>query len=399
MRKTAPEPDLLTATLTGSARDFERLEAEWNDLYRHSENATPFQSWGWLFSWWQTYALDPSRKLALLSLRERSSGLLLGVFPMMIKRSLGGVGVLSLIGDGVTDYLDVVVRSGWEREVFEAGARAVQRIPGWTVGDFRQLRPEASVFGALEKLDRRPERLREEGYPRIVAPDWEAAVRGAGKNLRSMARRSVKRLAADGVERVCVPPDTPPGQIADAARRFVALHREYWRDRNISPEHLTGRFANHIVLSAGRMVPEGGMEIREFRLKGEVIASQVIMVGDGYAGQMLSGAGAEAAKRYQLSSLFIYDGFKVSERVGAAGFDLLRGEEAYKLRWNPEVVSGTRAVFGRNDMLRRGYLASVKAYAALREQAHAGDASPGVKRLFAAYTDLRSRFARLRNRG
>ena len=32
---------------------FAALEEEWDDLHRQSPRATPFQSWAWLYSWWQ----------------------------------------------------------------------------------------------------------------------------------------------------------------------------------------------------------------------------------------------------------------------------------------------------------------------------------------------------------
>ncbi len=34
---------------------FAALEEEWDDLHRQSPRATPFQSWAWLYSWWEHY--------------------------------------------------------------------------------------------------------------------------------------------------------------------------------------------------------------------------------------------------------------------------------------------------------------------------------------------------------
>jgi hypothetical protein len=32
---------------------FAALEEEWEDLHLHCPSATPFQSWAWLYSWWE----------------------------------------------------------------------------------------------------------------------------------------------------------------------------------------------------------------------------------------------------------------------------------------------------------------------------------------------------------
>jgi hypothetical protein len=37
------------------SRGFAALEEEWDDLHCQSPRATPFQSWAWLYSWWEHY--------------------------------------------------------------------------------------------------------------------------------------------------------------------------------------------------------------------------------------------------------------------------------------------------------------------------------------------------------
>jgi CelD/BcsL family acetyltransferase involved in cellulose biosynthesis len=42
---------------------FAALEEEWEDLYHDSPRATPFQSWAWLYSWWEFYGEDYELRL------------------------------------------------------------------------------------------------------------------------------------------------------------------------------------------------------------------------------------------------------------------------------------------------------------------------------------------------
>src|SRR3954471_12784954 len=124
-----------------STQDFAALEEEWQDLYRNAPLATPFQSWAWLYSWWEFYG--EAYELRLVTIRD--DGLLVGLMPLMLQR-LAGFGRLLFIGTGPTDYQDVLVREGWESLVSQAGVQALRQLDGWQVADLQQLRPEAAAW-------------------------------------------------------------------------------------------------------------------------------------------------------------------------------------------------------------------------------------------------------------
>jgi CelD/BcsL family acetyltransferase involved in cellulose biosynthesis len=128
--------------IVDNSRAFSAIEGEWEDLYQNSPLATPFQSWAWLYSWWESYGED--HKLQLITLRERS-GLLVGLIPLMLVRRWGFSRLL-FVGTGVSDYLDILARRGWEEEASEAGMQALQDIGYWHVADLHQLRPEAVAW-------------------------------------------------------------------------------------------------------------------------------------------------------------------------------------------------------------------------------------------------------------
>jgi CelD/BcsL family acetyltransferase involved in cellulose biosynthesis len=109
----------LRTIIVNDGRDFAVLEEEWEDLYRSSTCATPFQSWEWLYSWWESYGADYELRLILV----RDGHLLVGLIPLMLKRWWGSRGWLFFIGTGLTDYLDILVREGWEAQVAKAGRK------------------------------------------------------------------------------------------------------------------------------------------------------------------------------------------------------------------------------------------------------------------------------------
>src|SRR5829696_8432759 len=89
-----------------SDREFAALEEEWEELLQQAPLATPFQSWAWLYSWWEYYGKD--YELQLITARN-SDGLLVGILPLMLHRRLSCSRLLFL-GTGLTDQLDMLVR-------------------------------------------------------------------------------------------------------------------------------------------------------------------------------------------------------------------------------------------------------------------------------------------------
>jgi CelD/BcsL family acetyltransferase involved in cellulose biosynthesis len=111
-------------------KSFAALEEEWDDLYRNSPLATPFQSWAWLYSWWESYG--ECYELRLVAVRD-DEGLLVGLMPLMLERRMG-FGRLLWIGTGLSDYHVMLVREGWKERVAGAAARALAEMRSWCGG-------------------------------------------------------------------------------------------------------------------------------------------------------------------------------------------------------------------------------------------------------------------------
>jgi hypothetical protein len=163
-------------------------------------------------------------------------------------------------------------------------------------------------------------------------------------NLRSTVRRALRRAETDGIR--CRPAE--PNAAEHAARRLVALHREMWQGRDIGPEHLTRRFESYVLAAARRMMVRGFGGISEFWRDGEVIISDFWVSGQDFFGTYMLGASQEALRRYQWSSLYIWDALDIARSKNSDHLDLLRGEDLYKLRWSSRVVTNHRLIIGRN---------------------------------------------------
>jgi len=326
-------------TVLEDTKEFAALEEEWEDLYQDASLATPFQSWAWLYSWWEFYGEGYELRLVTV----RNEGVLVGIVPLMLKRRWG-FGRLLFVGTGITDYLDMLARRGWEGYVSQAARETLWRMGYWHVAELHELRPAAAAWGVFDGWDGPRTRMHQTNCPVIDVKPWDELLMSLKRKIRYDVRRNVRRADEDGVRCELV----GPADAELAARRLVALNLEQWEERGISPEALTRRFEAHLEAAARRMTARDSGAISEVRLDGEAIASHFFVFGRDFVGEYMVGSGKESLRRYQVSSLFIRDGLQLARQRNVACLDLLRGEEPYKLRWTSKAVANHRVILGRN---------------------------------------------------
>ena len=376
----------LDAAVLRNGKSFASLEEEWTGLYEHCTSVTPFQSWAWLYSWWEHYGEDYELRLITL----RSDELLVGVFPLMLERR-AGLGRLQFIGSGATDYLDVLAREGWEEKVVETAATALGRIGNWQIADLQELRPGALARALQRSWTGLGSYLPQNNCVVTDLKPWDELLESLSKNHRKVARRSLRRMESDGVcSRLA-----DAGSAEAAAGRLVALHRESWKDRGIGVEHTTRRFEAFVEAAVRRTTARGLGAISEFRRADEVVASEFLLFGSDFVGTYMMGANEEALNRYQVSSLCIWDALNVARSRDLSHLNHLRGEEPYKLRWASRVEPNHRLILSRNRII----LAVYTRYKVLRSKAETYATSENAPRWMqeavTRYRNLRLKATRL----
>jgi CelD/BcsL family acetyltransferase involved in cellulose biosynthesis len=376
---------LLETSVLQDTRSFAALEEEWQDLYGQSPAATPFQSWAWLYSWWESYGEDYELRLATL----RCEDVLVGLLPLMLERRLGSRRLL-FIGSGQSIYLDILVRKGWEDQVTRTSVETLGRMGFWELADLQQLRPEAATWGIVRDWRGPKACVWQTDCPVMEAKSWDELLAGLNQKQRSNTRRAFRKAQEDGVRRVLA----ETGEAEQAASRLVALHRESWQGRDISPEHLTGRFEYLVRAAAKRMTACGVGAISEFWRGEEVVASHLLIIGHDFVGGYLGGATGEALRRYSINPLYIRDGISVARDNNLSHFDLMWGTGSHKLQWQPKVVANNRAVLGRNPIPWAPYVAYHLVRSHVKRYVNSESALPLIKDAADKYRALRSKFAR-----
>jgi CelD/BcsL family acetyltransferase involved in cellulose biosynthesis len=320
---------------------FRALEREWEDLYRSAPLSTPFQSWAWLYSWWEHYG--EGCELRLITVRDE--GLLVGLIPLMLEHRWG---LRRLRFIGKYDRLDLLVRRGWEDKVHKAGVGALKQMMGsWHVIDLQALSPAAAAWSIFQQWNGPRTCILVDHYLFMEVKPWEELLASLNRKHRQTVRRALRRAQEDSVCSV----QAGPEEAEQAARRLVALHRELRQGRRIYERHLTPRFESFMVAAARRMTERGLGVISELRRDGEVLISSLTLFGDGVTDAYLVGVSHKARERYQWSSLGIWDALQIARSRDSTRLCLSDGRAPYKQRWAPEEVPYYRIILGRGPVL------------------------------------------------
>ena len=330
----APDADLGIEVLTSTAQ-FAALAPDWNRLHAEARAASVFNSWMWLYEWWQAYGAG--RRLRLLVVREGEVPV--GVLPLYLERTrLFGMPlqVLRLVGiggDTHPDDLGPVLARGAERHAAAALAHATLALPGADVWLFNDIDPASGFPAALEAAARAlglP--LAERGATRIALIDlprtWPQYLQSLGRDARWRLRRSRRRVADAGRTRFFVWSD--PERLEAALDRLAELHRARWaaaggRSRAFGTPAYLG-FHRSVIRSLFR---RGWLRLYCLEVDGALAAMIYCYRFRNRVYLMQAGFDPKLAR---LGAGKVLLGYAIEHAIGEGNeaFDFLRGEHRYK---------------------------------------------------------------------
>ncbi|MFH9609503.1 GNAT family N-acetyltransferase [Streptomyces sp. NPDC017448] len=335
---TAPRAGGLAVTLCRDFGEFGALAGEWDALHRRCATATPFQSHAWLHSWWISYGQEGRLRVLLV----RRAGRLIGAAPLMLVHR--PMPLLVPMGGAVSDFFDILLDE--EEAGYAVGAlgRGLDRAARHTVVDLREVRPDASAQLLFGRWTGARSRLTDSTCMELPAAPLDGLVARLTGSRGQRLRSKLRRIEALGVEARRVPGDAVPAAIGTLLR----LHERQWEGRAVNPEHLRARFSDHLIRSVGRMVGDGTAALTEFRLNGEVVASNLSLESGRLAGGYLYGADPVLRERkVDVSTMLLREVAQQAADGGREVLSLLRGAEAYKNHWRPSPVVNQRLLLAR----------------------------------------------------
>lgn len=324
-----------------SPAEFERLGDDWNSLLRSSASDGLFLTWEWLHTWWSHFSQN--KKLCLLAVRSQGAdGALLALAPLcQVSRSFPWFSPrwLRFLGAGSvgSDYLDLILRSGMEREILPVLAGHLTRKKGLL--ELAQVRRHGCQSAALAA-----EWTRSGGHVREVETNvcptisleghtWDSYLATLGSEHRYNFRRKLKQLHARFA--VSFDPVRTEHERREALSHLFSLHALRWESRGGSDGLHTPRLLAFHEDFTRLALERGWLRLFTLRLDGKPAAS---LYGFRYGRVFyFYQSGLDPAySRYSVGLVAMGLAIQSALEEGAGEYDLLHGAEPYKFHWASE---------------------------------------------------------------
>jgi CelD/BcsL family acetyltransferase involved in cellulose biosynthesis len=305
----------------------EALQPEWSALFEACAEASPFQSPEWLLAWRRAFL-----SAGLWTLAFRRAGRLIGLAPLYLYRDPGtGRRQITLLGNGISDWLDVIALPGEADAVTEALfghlARSAAR---WDHCDFRNLPADSPLLRASLPLAALESIEVEEPCPVLALPSVET---GITDGLSRKRRGTLVRRARQLCERGLVIHHTATAETGLRDLETVQhLHGSRWGacgSEGVLADPATQRF--HADAVPG-LLARGLLRLDVLIVGGQAIAAHYGLRRGRRGFSYLHGFDPTWA-RYGPSALLIALVLAAAVRDGLGEFDFLRGRESYKYEW------------------------------------------------------------------
>jgi len=334
------------------------LRDEWEALLGQCGTATLYQTWEWNEAWWRVN--HRLKRLFLLQIRDH--GTLVGIAPLYVSRHLGTpLRRLAFIGNGASDYMDVIADDERADEVCAAIFQHLSASRSFDLADLQQLHENGilrrvgsaacacKVAGTATRL--------QEPCPFVELPAcWAEFTQRLGKKMRSNLSyydRLLPKTFEDAEVRLAT-----PGDLDDALTALFDLHQKRW-NAVLLPGVLGGpKVQEFHRLVAPRLMERGWLRLHITKVEGRIVAALYCFRYRNSYLYYLGGFAPELGK-YSLGTVLTAHAIRQAIGEGCAEFDFLRGDEPYKRRWMPEVRTNARMLLPRHG-------GSVRSHAMLR---------------------------------
>jgi len=188
------------------------FEPEWSAFTNTISPETPFQTSTWLMTWWKYFGSGEPRVMVF-----RYGGRVVGVMPLFL-HVWNGRRQLTLIGSGITDYLDPLFTPEWSSQIAVQIRRELQAWDDWDICDWQDL----SVNTPLQALGA----LASDTPCSFVPIDrpFSVYLESRPKDLKRNLRRYKEKAEAIAPVTFDVARDAGDGLLSSLAK----LHRARW---------------------------------------------------------------------------------------------------------------------------------------------------------------------------
>lgn len=298
--------------------------SDWQRLAAASPYATVFQTWEWNAAWWKHHGRG--KRLCALIVEEGEC--IVGIAPLF--SSFGPLHTLQLVGNGGSDYLDLLALPGQEEAVAQAvGQWLTQNRRVWDWGDLQQIKP-----GAVAEQLPGADLWEGETCPYLPLPaTYDAFLKTLGKKLRQNVGYYERSMAKEQALEMRLATEETLLKDLDA---FFRLHQLRWRGRWMPGAFAAASARAFHTEVARALLAAGNLRLHILLLDSVPVASLYCFHKGQTTFYYLGGFDPAIAKLSPGTVLTARAIRHAIEQDGATEFDFLRGDEGYKYRWGAQ---------------------------------------------------------------
>lgn len=321
---------------------FEGLMDEWNSLLKRSLlGSSVFLTWEWLSTWWKHFG--EGRKLLLLLVEDDDE--VLAIAPLMLSRyklpGFGAIKKVEFLSSRHSDYSNFVVLKR-EAECLRAMVdHLTGTVAGWDWIELKEIPETTENAGYLEqmfsdvpsnlKLNKRVCNV----CPYISLPgSLDLLMERLSTRMRKNLNRCLRRIR--GEHRVEFKRFDEAGfSVKEAMKTFLELHEKRWTSQGLpgSFRSKEAAFLDFHMDIAGRFADRGWLGLYFLMADDKPVATQYAFEFDWKMYDYLGGFDPQYSA-YSVGNLFTMHLLEKCIQKGFTEYDMMRGDEAYKLAWN-----------------------------------------------------------------
>ena len=319
----------LTVQTVESESELFGTRSEWEGLLQRSPSANVFSSFEWMESCW---AFRPPGTRPFL-LKLYAGGTLVGLVALRRRGGRGGPMVLEPIGLGGgwwADYLDPLCASGYEEGVLRSALACLEQRRDWDLFDWPELpseSPTAKCFGRVAS-GKVVQAASSPCYTVELPASWPEYLQRLSGNTRSTLERKTRKLERE------LGAFAPVGSSGELGETIAAMRS--LQDRRWSPGQRAERehYFRFVADLAPRLHGRGWLDLWALRAEGRLVSSILsFRFRQTVSFYLLAFDPDPRWSRYSVGLLAVAHALRqaIAERFRV--FDLLRGDDAYKLRF------------------------------------------------------------------
>jgi len=330
---------------------YDLLYESWNKILSQTACANVQLTYEWLSTWWEVFG--GNERLSLITVTDR--GKIIGIAPLIITKVISKAGFelrkLAFVGDGLTDYHDLLISHERRKEILQALIGFVlSNEKNWDAIHFRNIRSDSPNLPILRDSLKDTsltftERINIKAPYISIDCDWLKYYNALGKNIRSDMRRRLNCLTKKGKAEFVRIHETD--DVTNTLHIIKSIHVKCRQAKGEISWYTDEKRLRFVSLILERFGDLKWLDIVFLKLNDRIVAYYLGFIYDNVVYFWNTGFDPEFSG-LSPGKLLLHHWIKDSFAVGYREFDFMVGQEPYKFQWTNHIRSNYELFLFKN---------------------------------------------------